>query len=112
MSRFLVLAYKLTSRSTHPRHHMAAIVIRGGSVVATAHNTSYYGGHCERRALRSHQDVTGATLIVVRSNGGVSRPCSKCRKAIEDAGIRKLVFVDEARIVRIERIYKETNCGE
>lgn len=104
MKRILLIAYKASQASTHPIHRMAAVVVRGGQVVSTAHNLARLGAHCELRALRPHLDLRGATLVVVRSNGYCSRPCPRCRRAIAEAGIKKIVFVDEQRRVTVEKI--------
>jgi deoxycytidylate deaminase len=104
MKKLLHIAYKAARASTHPLHQMAAVVVRGGAVIAVEANLERLGGHCERRALRPHADLTGATLAVVRIGGGVSRPCPRCRAAIQAAGIKKLVYVDFERKVVIERL--------
>lgn len=104
MSSYIELAYKISSRSTHLQHRMAAVVYRGGSVLSTAHNLGKWHACCERRALRPHQDMRGATIIVVRSNGGMSKPCKFCQRAIEAAGIKKIVYFNYNGEIVIERV--------
>lgn len=104
MTKLLDIAYKATKGSTHPIHQMAAVVMRGGAILAVESNLGRRGGHCERRVLRPHQDLTGATIVVVRANRGVSKPCCSCMNAIAAAGIKKVVYVDFGGVVQIERI--------
>lgn len=104
MNRLLEIAYKATKGSTHPQHQMAAVVARGGSILSVEPNLSRWDGHCERRALRPHQDMTGATIVVVRSNRGISKPCEECMAAIKAAGIKKVVYIDREGQVQMERL--------
>lgn len=104
MNSYIQLAYKKTGQSGHPKHQMACVVVRGGAVVSSAANLRMWGKCCERRALRPNHDYRGATLIVVRDNGGCSRPCKRCQKLIKAAGISKVIFVDEHREIVVERI--------
>lgn len=93
-NRAVNIAYKATVDSTHPEQQMAAVVMRGGSILSVAANGHQYGAHCERRALRPHNNYVGATIIVVRSNGGCSKPCIKCQRLIITAGIKRVVYVN------------------
>ena len=95
MNTYIEIAYKHTKNSTHPQHAMSAVVVKGGRILSVAHNLDRRRAHCEVRALRPHQDFTGATIIVVRSNGRISKPCPTCRAAIKKAGIKRIVFIDE-----------------
>lgn len=92
------LAMRLTRRSTHRRHALAAVVVRGGRVLSAAANGRQQNSCAERRALRWKRASTGcfagAELYVARSNGLCSKPCPSCRDAIVRAGIRKVYFVN------------------
>lgn len=108
--RLLRLARKVAKRSQHHLHHMSAILMRGGAVVAAAANGARHRGHAEARALRPHMDARGCHLIIMRTNGnaralpaakpagpggfGCSRPCVRCIKKIQDSGIDRVSFVD------------------
>ena len=104
VNNFIEAAYRATKRSTHPYQQMVALVFKGGSVLAVAHNTWRREGHCERRAIRPHSDMRGATIVVVRSNRGVSRPCETCYAAIRAAGIKKVIYIGFDREICVERI--------
>ena len=75
---------------------VGAVVVRGGRVVAAAHNRtigdSDPGGHAELLALRAaaaelgNHRLTGATLYVTLE------PCVMCTGAIAEARIARVVF--------------------
>lgn len=94
MPHVIQLAIKLANRSTHRQYKMAAVLLRGGSIISKAHNTTTWNGHCERRALRPGIDARGTVLIVVRSNMRCSKPCDRCMEAIRAAGVKKIGYVD------------------
>jgi deoxycytidylate deaminase len=89
----LDVAMRLTRRSTHARHALGAVVVRGGAVLAAAANGGRKGQCAERRALRRGV-YEGASLYVARSNGLCSKPCDACVEAIRRAGIRTVWFVN------------------
>ena len=95
VSRWIAQALKVASRSTHPRHRLGALVLRGGHVVASACNTGRWHRCAERRALRPHGDWVGCTLLVVRLGGRCSKPCLGCQLAIKEAGIKEVFYVNE-----------------
>jgi tRNA(Arg) A34 adenosine deaminase TadA len=91
----LKLAAKVAAGSKHPQHPMAAILLRGGAVVAAEANGGAGRGHAEARVLRPHLDARGTHLIVLRLNGRrVSRPCDRCIAKIQLAGVKRVSFVD------------------
>lgn len=89
----LDVAMRLTRRSTHRRHALGAVVVRGGAVLAAAANGGRKGQCAERRALRRGV-YEGASLYVARSNGLCSKPCADCQSAIKRAGIKVVWFVN------------------
>lgn len=104
MCRWIRIALKQTKRSKHPHHAMAAVVVKGGSLVSAAANLHRWSRHAELRALRPHMDLHGATLYVVRSNGLASKPCAACMKAIQRSGISEVVYFDREGEVRKMKI--------
>ncbi len=99
------VALRHTRHSTHHKHKMAAIVVRGGRILSVAANTNMPHGHAEARAIKRGIDYAGATVIVARGNLLISRPCPKCMAVIEAAGIKKMVYAD-----RLGRLVEETTC--
>jgi deoxycytidylate deaminase len=91
------VALRLTRRSTHRRHALACVVVRGGAILSAAANGSREGQCAERRALRRkarYGCFAGAELYVARSNGLCSKPCPKCQAAIKRAGIKSVWYVN------------------
>ncbi len=92
MTRWVRLAQKRLNLSTHPKHRLVAVIVRGGAVVAFAANSGRWGRHAELRALGASGSVDGALMIVVRDGLAMARPCATCQGAIRDAGIRKVYY--------------------
>lgn len=90
MFRYYQIALRLAQKSTHAQHKMAAVVIRGGQVVAAAANSGAWKRHAERRCLK--HGVTGDMIVIARAGGGMSRPCPLCMAAIRASGIREIVY--------------------
>jgi cytidine deaminase len=82
---------------------MAAVAIRGGVVISVASNHRKRFGHAELRLASRTNDLTGATVYVMRWNKRVSRPCAMCRETMKFRGVKKAVFIDENGKVAEER---------
>lgn len=109
MTRWIRIASKIARQGPPQKVYVGAIVIRGGAVLSTAFNimSTSRDKHAEKRALKPHLDLKGATLIVVRVTAGqgekMSMPCSNCQEAIKRAGIGKVVYIDRDGEVQIYR---------
>lgn len=88
-------ALKKSKNSKHPKQKMAALVVKSGRVLAMAVNGKRTGRHAEVRAVAQDRDFEGATIYVARLGKGISKPCRSCFLLIKQAGIKKMVFVDE-----------------
>jgi tRNA(Arg) A34 adenosine deaminase TadA len=104
MERWILRAFKLAQHSPHPNHQMAAIVVKGGSVLSKAYNLERWYRHAEVRALRPHLNLDGATIYIVRGNGGISKPCPMCMQAIKESGISQIVYYDRNKKIVSERV--------
>lgn len=91
--RWYNLALRLTADSTHPKFKMAAVIVRGGSVISSASNGPNIGQHAECRAVR-HPNVDGATAYIARAGGRMSKPCKQCEAALYEAGVTRVVYAD------------------
>lgn len=78
MTRYLEMAAAVAAESTHPKHHVGAVFVRGGAVVARAANTGRRYRCAERRALKDRGRFKDTTGYVMRDNGLCSRPCAGC----------------------------------
>lgn len=104
MSRWYDLALRVTEDSSHPKHHMAAVVARGGVVLSVATNGRRERQHAEARALRACKDAHGATVYVAREGGRASRPCPRCMQELRLAGVQKVYWADWQGNLNEERI--------
>lgn len=102
--RFLAMALKVSAKSTHPQHRMGAVVIKGGAVINTACNLASWESHAERRAVRPHMDMEGCTLYIVRKNLRCSAPCSACREALIEAGIKCIIYYNSNNEIQRENL--------
>lgn len=113
MSNYYNMALKEAAKSEHPAYRMAAIVVKGGSVVSKAFNIKREtigtvpnrGRHAEARALKPHMSYIGATIYVARHDSGVSRPCNDCWSKIKDARISKVIYMDVNGCTVIEKVF-------
>lgn len=103
MNNWFKLAMRLTKKSSHKKHKMAAVVISGGRVLSIAANTQDWGGHAELRALRNI-NCKGGIIIVARSNGRCSKPCKKCLQLIRESGLAKMVYIDKEGTLEVELV--------
>lgn len=96
------------AESSRSRSRHGAIIVRGGRIIATGYNRSRTHNawvfdrarrdcsiHAELSALRLCSSGRGSTLYVVRLNKvgayRFSAPCSDCREALEEAGIKRVI---------------------
>jgi dCMP deaminase len=112
------LAREAASRSTCPRKAVGAIIVRDKAVLATGYNGSLRGlphctevgclmenDHCVRtvhaeanallQAARHGVTIDGADIYVTAS------PCWDCFKLIANSGIRRILYGEFYRDVRI-----------
>jgi len=115
---FMNLAVQAATRSTCPRKHVGAVIVREKAVLATGYNGSLRGlphctevgclmenGHCVRtvhaeanailQAARYGASLDGAHIYVTAS------PCWNCFKLIANAGLARIYFGEFYRDDRI-----------
>lgn len=92
-----VFLRRIASRSTHPMHKHATIVLKGGAVLATGYN--HEGRHSEVVALSKlwPSKRRGTTIINLRIKPsgeiGNSSPCPECLAFLRKNGVRKILVV-------------------
>jgi len=112
MENYYNIARKVAKLGQHRKYKMGAVVVRSGAVLSKAHNlgretnhgTPNRGRHAEERALSPHRDFKGATLCVARHDAKISKPCEKCFQKIKEAGIRKIIYVDNYGNLTVEDV--------
>lgn len=108
-ARYLKRAYELALTSQCNQKH-GAVVIRNGNVLAVgvnkdtnnpdimdeAHIKTHASVHAEVAALSRVSNPRGCTVYVARSlksgGPGNSKPCVRCAKYLEEAGVRRVVW--------------------
>jgi tRNA(Arg) A34 adenosine deaminase TadA len=125
--RYLSRAHQEASASEHPRWYLGAVLVRGGSIVAMAHNvrrnSPYVTQGAPGTSLHAEQAVIrkvfyqadraeGTTLYVVRVNNlgqrRLARPCHRCYKAIVASDIKTVVYSIDDAAFGMERVYSNT----
>ena len=114
------LAVQAATRSTCPRKHVGAVIVRDKAVLATGYNGSLRGlphctdvgclmdnGHCVRTVHAEANAILQAARHGVRIEGSeivvTASPCWDCFKLITNAGIVKVLY---GEFYRDERIFE------
>ena len=117
---FMNIAKEVATRSTCPRKHVGAVIVRDKTILSTGYNGSIRGtehcdevghmmedGHCVRtihaEANAVIQAATNGTAIQDASIYVTASPCWNCFKMIANAGITRIVF---GEFYRDERIFQ------
>lgn len=93
---------------------MAAMITKNGKIVSSAvniikshpdHLDKYppwvVSIHAEHNALlKARTSVAGGTLYVIRYNGVTSKPCEGCMSLLRDAGIARIVYLQDGYIIK------------
>lgn len=115
---FMNLAVQAATRSTCPRKHVGAVIVRDKSVLSTGYNGSIRGadhctdvgcmmvnGHCVRTVHAEANALIQAAAHGVRLEGAeiyvTASPCFDCFKLIANAGIRRIYFGEFYRDERV-----------
>jgi len=113
MDRAKELARKTSLLSDHKSHKMAAVIVKGKSVLAARPNWQFKTHpeyhridqlktlHAESSAIlscRHKNDLRGSTIVVFRSTKdgrlAMSKPCEACTKLMKIYGIKKVVYTN------------------
>lgn len=95
--RFRSTLIKLAKESTHHRYRHAAIIAKGKQVYGAGvnHIRGLRYVHAEEAAAPAHVNLGGTTLytLMIRNDGSIGdgTPCENCMRAIQTAGIRRVI---------------------
>lgn len=115
---FMNIASEVATRSTCPRKHVGAVIVRDKTILSTGYNGSVRGlphcddddhmmedGHCVRtihaevnaiiQSAKNGTRIDQATIYVTAS------PCWSCFKSIANAGLLRVVYGEFYRDQRI-----------
>jgi len=121
---FMNLALQAATRSTCPRKHVGAVIVRDKSILSTGYNGSIRGaphcdeagclmenGHCVRTVHAEANAIVQAARNGVRLESAeiyvTASPCFNCFKLIVNAGIRTVYFGEFYRDERVLRFADE-----
>ena len=121
---FMNLAVQAATRSTCPRKHVGAVIVRDKSILSTGYNGSIRGadhctdvgclietGHCVRTVHAEANALVQAASHGVRLEGAeiyvTASPCFDCFKLIVNAGIRTIYYGEFYRDDRVLAFAKE-----
>jgi len=113
LKRYLSLAQDVASRSEYGKLWHGAVLVKGGSVISTAHNKDKFSSfghrfrdqdigpathHAELSCVSGvHKSKTnGASIFVARVNRKgelrLSKPCAMCNKVLKFTGVKKVYY--------------------
>ena len=118
------IAHQAATRSTCPRKHVGAVIVRDRTVLSTGYNGSIRGlPHCEDvgcvmeegHCITTVHAEANAILQAAKNGVGVDNaelyttasPCWNCFKLIANSGIRKIYFGEFYREERIRATAEE-----
>jgi deoxycytidylate deaminase len=92
------LGIRLATKARHGCYKHAAIVVRGGAIVATGVNHDEQ--HAEVVALKclwpSERRGTKVYSLRLRRSGtlGMAKPCPECEAFMREAGVKLVIYTD------------------
>jgi dCMP deaminase len=125
---FMNLAMQAATRSTCPRKHVGAVIVRDKAVLSTGYNGSIRGAphctevgclmensHCVRTVHAEANALVQAAQHGVRLEGAViyvtASPCFNCFKLIANAGIRSVYYGEFYRDERVLEFAEDANIS-
>lgn len=121
---FMNLAVQAATRSTCPRKHVGAVIVRDKAILSTGYNGSIRGAphctevgclmdnsHCVRTVHAEANALVQAACHGIRLEGAeiyvTASPCFSCFKLIVNAGIRSVHYGEFYRDEQVMQFAKE-----
>jgi dCMP deaminase len=125
---FMNLAIQAATRSTCPRKHVGAVVVRDRTVLSTGYNGSMRGSehctdagclmendHCVRTVHAEANAIAQAARHGIRLDSAqiyvTASPCFNCFKLIANSGIDSVVFGEFYRDDRVMQFAEDLGIG-
>lgn len=125
MSKWMNLASKV-ARHSEVNYQLGAVIVRGGNVLETGFNKKRNNAancdkiedahtHAEMDALKNCSNPKGATLYVCRvlaseDHLSTSKPCHRCAYEMQEAGIKKVVYINDDGFEESYKFRGDVNC--
>lgn len=108
--RFFEIAEKASILSTHPKHKMAAVLVKKNKIISIGVNqlkthpkapTPYNTIHCEFHSVINSKlnDFSDCSIYIYRKTPGGrmanSKPCFSCEKMLYSISINKIYYSDD-----------------
>ena len=123
---FTEIALLTRSRSTCPRRQVGAVLVRDQRIIATGYNGSVKGqahcdevgclmenDHCVRTVHAEHNAILQCASIGVPTVGAVlyttDFPCFNCAKAIAQAGLKTVYYLNSYPDPKTRTILEQAN---
>ena len=97
INRYLDMAKEASTQSDFNKHHLGAVAIYHGSLLAIGCN-SRKTSPVQKRYNRAREYQVEANYVYREHKNGVkalARPCPACQKMIKDMGIKEVWFTTE-----------------
>lgn len=130
---FIEMTKLVSQRSGCNKRHVGAVIVKNNRVLATGYNSAPYGvkeccdkGHCLRSGSRQGENL-GTCMAVhaemnailqcaklgIACNGAkiyiTTHPCIHCLKAIINAGIEEIIYIDDYNDPVSKQLAEECN---
>jgi deoxycytidylate deaminase len=108
MVPFLNIAEKVARKSSHRVFHHSAILMKGGSLIASG--TNHNQTHAEVSAISKvwPNKRRGLTLISIRVTKtglwAMAMPCLECQKVLRENGIKKVYYTTANRTMEMMKL--------
>lgn len=130
---FIEMTKLVSQRSGCNKRHVGAVIVKDNRVLATGYNSAPYGvkeccdkGHCLRSGSRQGENLGTCMAVHAEMNAilqcaklGIAcdgakiyittHPCIHCLKAIINAGIKEIIYIDDYNDPISKQLVEECN---
>jgi len=123
-SYFMDIAKMVATRSTCPRLSVGSVLVRDKKIISTGYNGSPSGAthcidkgcliidsHCKRVI---HSEVNAITCCEISTKYSTlyvtHSPCLECFKVVHQAGVKRIVYLEEYRLADYKSLGINDNC--
>lgn len=98
-------ALQEAEKSTH-NYKLGAVIFKNGKIISRGYNKTnrgispnygHWAGSCHAEIaaiIAARTDLKGKSILVARKGRLLARPCTSCRAAIKESGIKNIFYTD------------------